>query len=182
MDTNSTFLISTPRLTLREITIEDADALFELDSDSLVCKYLGNNPLTSKEQSVEIVDFIRKQYKENGTGRLAVIENNTNLFVGWCGLKLFTQEMNGHTNFLDIGYRFIPKYWGKGYATEAAKASVENGFKVFNHKAIYGMADANNAASIRVLEKCGLKSNGMFNFEDTPHVWMEIHKAMEKGL
>lgn len=179
MDTNSAFNISTPRLILRKIDLNDVDGLFELDSDPLVNKFLGNNPLTSKEQSLEIIEFINKQYADNGTGRLAVIEKERGNFIGWCGLKLFTQEMNGHNNFLDIGYRFMPKYWNKGFATEAAKASVVNGFQVFKHNSIFGMADVNNLASIKVLEKCGLKKVSTFVHEEIPHVWMERTRLLK---
>lgn len=60
-------------------------------------------------------------------------------------------------NFHDVGYRLIPRYWGKGYATESAKAAIEYGFEQMGLKEIIGTCNEENKASRRALEKCGLK-------------------------
>jgi ribosomal-protein-alanine N-acetyltransferase len=115
-------MIQTQRLILRELLPTDDQGMFELDSDPGVHLYLGNKPVTNIEQSRDVIAFVRRQYAELDIGRWAVIEKTTGNFVGWSGLKLITTIVNNHSNFYDIGYRFIKRYWGLGYATESAIA------------------------------------------------------------
>jgi len=164
----------TERLTLRELVPSDVEGLFAVDSDPEVNIYLGNNPVKSIEQTIGIIQFIRNQYTENGIGRWAMIEKTTNNFIGWAGLKLVKEPTNNHCNYYDLGYRLNKNYWGKGFATEAAKASVDYGINQLNLKDIYGMADTNNIASKKVLEKVGLKFIETFNLEGTPHSWFHL--------
>ena len=107
----------TERLILREILPTDVEGMYELDSDPEVHKYLGNKPVTSREQTVDVIHFIRQQYVDNGIGRCAIIDKKSNEFIGWTGLKLVTYKTNHHTNYYDLDYRLIKKYWGKGIAT-----------------------------------------------------------------
>ncbi len=108
--------IKTERLILREFEEADAESLFLMDSNPEVVKYTGVLPVTEFHESEHIIRMIRKQYIDYGTGRLAVVEQKSGLFIGWCGLK-FCIEANGYKNFYDLGYRFLPEYWGKGYAS-----------------------------------------------------------------
>ena len=82
------FHIETDRLVLRDIQPSDVDGMFELDSDPEVHKYLGNQPFKNKRQSEEIINSIIKQYDEFGIGRWAIVNKQTNEFMGWSGLKL----------------------------------------------------------------------------------------------
>jgi RimJ/RimL family protein N-acetyltransferase len=118
----------TERLILREILPEDDEGLFQLDSDPDVQQFLGKKPIKSIEEAREVVRFIRQQYFDNGIGRWAVIEKSSNNFIGWAGLKLIREPVNNHCNYYDLGYRLIKRYWGQGFATEAAKASLKYGF------------------------------------------------------
>jgi len=70
--------IETRRLLIRELLPEDADGMFELESNPNVHLYLGNKPLQSIEESREAIRFIRKQYVDNGIGRWAVLEKSKN--------------------------------------------------------------------------------------------------------
>ncbi|MCZ2083154.1 MAG: GNAT family N-acetyltransferase, partial [Flavobacteriales bacterium] len=83
--------IETSRLILREIVTEDVDRIFLLDSNPEVMKYIGVKPVTKLEKSEETINKIRKQYQENGIARWAVIEKESNLLIGWSGLKLLTE-------------------------------------------------------------------------------------------
>jgi ribosomal-protein-alanine N-acetyltransferase len=166
----------TKRLILREILPSDEEKLFELDSDPEVHTYLGNTPVTNIEQIREVIKFIRQQYIDNGIGRWAIIEKNTNQFIGWAGLKLVKELTNNHNNFYDVGYRFIKKYWGQGFASESAKASLDYGFSKLTPDSIYAMADVNNLASKKVLEKSGLTCIETFDLKGIPHHWFKISK------
>ncbi len=167
-------VLETERLLLREIVPTDEDGMFALDADPNVQTYLGNKPITSKEQAQQTIQMIREQYVENGIGRWAVVEKETGDFTGWAGLKLIKEPINNHTNYYDLGYRFIHKYWGQGYATEVARASLNYGFTQLQLNEIFAMADVRNQASRKVLEKVGFQCVEIFNYEGVPHYWFRI--------
>lgn len=85
-------------------------------------------------------------------------------------------EANGFTDIYEIGYRFKKKHWGKGYATEAAKASINYGFDNMKLDVIYGMTHADNLGSQNVFRKLGLKYINNFELNKEPHKWFEIKK------
>ncbi|HEX8270326.1 MAG TPA: GNAT family N-acetyltransferase [Flavobacterium sp.] len=165
----------TERLLLREMLPSDDIKMFEMDSDPEVHHFLGNKPQTSIEQSREWIVDIRQQYLVNGIGRWSVVLKDTGEFIGWCGLKI-ERHVNGHDQFYDLGYRFIQKHWGKGYAYESAQAWLEVGFNEMNLEVINAYVDADHLASRRVLEKCGLQLMNVFMYEGTPELWYEIRR------
>jgi len=167
----------TERLILREILPTDVDGLFELDSDPEVHRYLGNKPVTDKDQIVEVINFIRQQYVNNGIGRWAIIDKNTNEFVGWTGLKFVTDLTNNHENYYDLGYRLIKKYWGRGIATETAIASLNYAFEKLNADEIYAMADCDNNSSNKILKKVGLNFIETFDLDGIKHNWYKIERT-----
>ena len=174
-----TFHIETERLILRNLLPSDVDGMFELDSDPEVHKYLGNKPLKNISQSEKVIKLIIKQYEDYGIGRWAVINKQTNEFMGWSGLKFNTNTLNDHTNFYDIGYRIIKRFWGKGYATESAFAGLDYGFNTLKLKTIYGITELNNQASHQVLLKIGLKHIENF-YDKTSNLnlrWYNISKS-----
>lgn len=158
-------LIETERLLIRELLQRDDEGMFEMDSDPEVHHYVEPETAKTIEDSKSTIEFIRNQYIENGIGRWAVIEKATNGFVGWLGFKLMKTVLNHHTDFMDFGYRFIKKNWGKGYATEGSKAVLEYGFKQLNYKSVYAMTSVDNLASRKVLEKVGFSFVGLFNYD-----------------
>jgi len=165
--------IETERLLLRELLPTDDAGMFELDSNPEVHIYLGNKPVKSIEESREAIANIRQQYLENGIGRWAVILKETGEFIGWSGLKL-EKNVNGHETFYDLGYRFIQKHWGKGYAFETAKAFVDFGFSEMKLPVINAYADFDNLNSRKVLEKVGMKFINYFELDGTEEVWYEL--------
>ncbi|MBF4493571.1 GNAT family N-acetyltransferase [Flavobacterium sp. MR2016-29] len=166
--------IETERLILREIFLSDADGMFELDSNPNVHLFVGNKPIKHIEESILQIENIQKQYKKFGIGRWAVILKETNEFLGWSGIKFSTDKINNHQNFYEIGYRFIEKHWGKGYATEAGKAFVDYAFNEMKVDAIYAYADAGNENSRRILEKLGLHFVNSFEYDEELEVWYEM--------
>lgn len=167
-------ILQTPRLILRELQFSDDTCMFEMDSDPEVHKYLGSTPFAKIEQSREQIEFVRSQYKTNGIGRWAVIEKSSGSFLGWSGLKLVKDPINSHILFYDVGYRFMRKHWGKGYATESAKAAIKYGFEVLKLKDIFGIVDIKNDVSKKVLEKAGLSWIETFEFEGEQTDWYQI--------
>lgn len=167
-------LLETERLILREILPSDEMAIFRLDSNPNVHQYLGNNPISSREESSKSIKHIRQQYIQNGIGRFAVVLKETNEMIGWSGIKFITETENNHINFYEIGYRFIEEYWGKGYAFESAKAWLDYGFNKMKIKKIYASANKENAASIKILKKIGMQQVSEFNWYGIPCYWFEL--------
>ncbi len=161
-----TFHIETERLILRDLRLSDLNGMFELDSNAAVHRYLGNKPIKTKKESKAILEGIIDQYQERGIGRWAAVEKESGNFIGWSGLRLNTEYvMNGHSNFIDIGYRLIPRYWGKGYATESGFAALNYAFNRMQLDVVYGITEKENQASHKALLKLGLNYEEDFFFE-----------------
>ncbi|CAM1368116.1 GNAT family N-acetyltransferase [Tenacibaculum xiamenense] len=174
------FYLETENLILRQFQETDVSHIFELDSNPEVHKYLGNKPISTYKQAEEIISFFLEQYEQRKIGRFATFEKSSGDFIGWSGLKLNSgnkEELNGFTKFIDIGYRLIPKFWGKGYATESATKCLDFGFRAMNYDIIYGAAETANNGSNKILQKIGLKFVNDFIFEGSEAKWYELRKS-----
>lgn len=166
--------IETERLILREMISSDDEGMFELDSNLEVHRFLGKKPVKHIDESRLMIQNLRKQYVDNGIGRWAVILKETNEFIGWSGIKLIADSINSHQNFHEIGYRFIQKHWGKGYATEAGLAFADFAFNEMKADALYAFADSGNVDSRHILEKIGMRYVNSFEYEGEEHVWYSM--------
>lgn len=161
------FHITTARLILREIRDEDLEGMYELDSNPNVHRFLGNKPIQSREEAQKIIESVKNQYRERGIGRWAVINKQTNEFMGWSGIRLNTEyNMNGYTRYYDIGYRLIERFWGNGYATESGKAAVDYAFNEMHLPELFATTEVNNHASHNALLKIGLHYKADFHFAE----------------
>jgi ribosomal-protein-alanine N-acetyltransferase len=174
--------IETERLLIRALLPSDDAGIFELDSDPGVHEYLGKSPIKTMEEARNIITFIREQYITNGIGRWAIVDKVSGNFIGWAGLKLVRDTVNNHTNFYDLGYRLIKKYWGNGYATEAAIACRDYVFKQLNQPALYAITDVTNINSIKVLEKAGFTCLETFDYDGQPHFWLEAKRITNEAV
>jgi RimJ/RimL family protein N-acetyltransferase len=162
-------ILETERLQLREFTEDDAPLLYQLNLDPDVIRYTLD-PISDVEHARKILkEVIIPQYGLYNHGRWAVHLKINNEFIGWCGLK-FLEELNE----VDLGYRFMKKYWGNGYATESAKATLDHGFRILKLKRIVGRALPGNVDSIHVLEKCRMKYVGQQIVQDLLHDTYEL--------
>jgi [ribosomal protein S5]-alanine N-acetyltransferase len=150
---------------MRPLNMNDVDDLYKLDSDALVIKYLGNRPVKNLDEVNVYLKSILKQYETYGIGRWAVVEKSTGEMIGWAGLKFMNEETNGHKDFYDVGYRFCPEFWGKGYATEATNAWTDYAKNHLNVHTLYASAHTENIASQNVLKKCGFIQKSEYQFE-----------------
>jgi RimJ/RimL family protein N-acetyltransferase len=145
-------MLDTERLILRPFTLDDAEAWLPLISLPEIIRYTGDVPATSVDEARESLRTRPlRDYEVHGYGRMAVIEKASGRLVGFSGLK-YVAELRD----VDIGYRFLPDCWGKGYATESARPLMEQGWKQLGLKRIVGTVHPGNPASGRVLEKLGL--------------------------
>ena len=149
-------IIETPRLLLRPLELSDLEGMWELDSNPKVHRYLGNQPVTEKAFLETVIHGVQQQVRENGYGRFAVEWKETGAFVGWAGLKLVKEPLNGKMEYVDVGYRLLERFWGKGIGYEGAWYSLNYGFSNLKLNEIYASAQVENSASNRILKKCGM--------------------------
>ena len=151
-------IIETERLILRPLELSDAEAMFTMDNNPNVHKYLWQNPTQNIEETIKVIEYVQKQYVDNNIGRFATILKATGEFIGWTGIKFITDHVeNGNTNFYDYGYRLDEKFWNKGYASEATKAWLDYGFKEMKIEKMNAYTHAENGASNHILEKHGMQ-------------------------
>ncbi len=151
-------ILETERLIMREMRHEDAEALFDMDSNPNVHIYLWQKPFTTTDEIHSYIDMVRKQYQRNKIGRFSTIIKETGELIGWTGIKYIDDHVeNGNTNFYDYGYRLNEKFWNKGFATEATNAWLDHGFNEMNIDVMNAYTHAENGASNHVLNKCGMK-------------------------
>lgn len=152
-------LLETERLLMRPFLMEDAPYLFELNSDPEVMQYTGDVYFNSLEETRELISSY-DQFEKYKLGRFSTIRKSDDAYLGWCELKL------GEDNLIDLGYRFMKKYWGFGYATESSRASLKYGFVDLEIEEIVARAMPENSASINVMKKLGMSYRGQYYDED----------------
>ncbi len=141
--------IETERLLIRPFKMEDIDPSYAMNLDAEVSRYTADGGVVSKKEiERRIVENVFGDYEKHGFGRLAVELKGENKFIGFTGLK-YLEDMNE----VDLGYRFMKEYWGKGIATESARACVNLGFETIGLSKIIAMVLPENRGSIRVIEK-----------------------------
>src|SRR5713101_7114725 len=146
-------ILETDRLFLREYVEDDAHAFFQLNSDPEVLRFVPDKGLLNVEQARQIlIDHPIADYRKYGFGRGACILKSTGEQIGFAGLK-YLEELRE----VDVAFRLMRTHWGLGLATEAALASVRFGFADLYLKRIIGLVMPENIASVRVLEKAGLR-------------------------
>lgn len=174
-------IIETERLLLRTFTKKDATLIYQLNLDPEVIRFTLDS-LRNIDHAKEVLEnTILPQYSLYNHGRWAVHLKPGREFIGWCGLKTRPEPHltdDGQGNETDLGYRFIQAAWGRGYATEAAKACIQYGFEKLNIPRLVGRALPGNKASIRVLEKCGMKYTGEEIIEGLLHKTYEINNPL----
>lgn len=156
-----TIVARTERQILRELTPDDAAALYELNADPGVLRYTGDPPFASVEEARAFLGRY-DPYRAEGMGRWAAIDVNTGELLGWCGLR---RQRDGD---VDLGYRYRRAVWGRGLATEASIACLDLAFGPLGLASVIARSDPANARSIRVMEKLGFVLEGPCAFEDLP--------------
>ena len=145
--------ITTERLILRPFQNNDIASAYSLFSDPIVMQFSLNGPYSEEKSRIFIEQCMLKS-KNNEPSLLAVIDKKSNQLIGSCGF--FPQTIQGMAE-LELGYRLLTHYWGKGFATEAAIAMKTYAFNEMNLTRLISLIETENIASIRVAEKNGFK-------------------------
>jgi RimJ/RimL family protein N-acetyltransferase len=145
-------VLKTPRLVIRQFTEDDVDNLFNLNSDPEVMRYLGR-PAPREVLREEIIPFHLGVYQRfDRLGTWAAESASSGEFLGWFH---FRAEDGDITN-IHLGYRLCRSSWNHGYATEGSQALISMGFTDLGVRRVFARTMTANAASRRVMEKCGL--------------------------
>ncbi|MEG4580855.1 GNAT family N-acetyltransferase [Microcoleus sp. MON1_C5] len=160
--------IETARLYLRQFTPDDLDELYRIYSDSEVMKYLSEGVRNREETAADLFQIIA-DWEKHAFGLWAVVNKQNNQLIGDGGLRFLSK-----TPEVEVGYVLAKAYWGKGLASEVAAASIKYGFEVLNLEKIIAVADAENIASRRVMEKRGMKYQYNFDAPDRDRVYYSI--------
>ena len=146
-------MIDTERLTARKLTMDDAEAWLEFLQDADTLEFMPFAEPTI-EDSRSWIEFQHKRYERDGHGLMALIHKETGELVGQCGL--LKQTLDGRTE-LEVAYHIIPRFRGKGFATEAARAFKEHAFANNLSDSIVSIMHVDNVKSQRVAEKNGMQ-------------------------
>jgi RimJ/RimL family protein N-acetyltransferase len=148
-------VLETERLVLRRFTDDDVDSLVELDSDPSVMRFITGGrttPRSEVEQEV-LPAFLRHYARWPAWGFFAAEDRASGVFMGWFHLRPGDEDSDDE---VELGYRLRRAAWGKGYATEGARALIDHAFRLGAQR-VYATTMVANVASRRVLEKAGLR-------------------------
>ena len=148
--------IETPRLLLRPWADHDLAAAAALYGDPEVMSFIGAGQPLTLQATAAALDRWSRHEAEHGFTLWAAVERATGELVGDCGLI----HLDGGPE-IEVGYRLRRDRWGRGYATEAARACVAHGFGALGLDRICGVTHPGNVASQRVLAKCGMTDLGI---------------------
>ena len=155
-------ILETERLVLRQFTFEDADFILRLLNEPSFIQNIGDRGVRTLEDARSYILRVPiASYEKNGFGLYLVILKESGKSIGMCGLIKRDQLED-----VDIGYAFLPEFWSKGYAVEAALAVKEYARDVVGLKRLIAITDPENEASIRLLEKIGLRFEKMVRLSE----------------
>jgi [ribosomal protein S5]-alanine N-acetyltransferase len=163
--------VGTARLNLREFVATDLAAVHAYSSDPRVTRYLFFGP-RDEESSADYLEELLASQRELPRTRfeLAVEEIATARLIGACDLSLIEAQV------VDLGYMLGVEQWGNGYATEIAMALIDAAFSELRAERVISTVDVNNAASIRVLEKVGMRWEAVYRrHRRAKNRWWDCH-------
>jgi RimJ/RimL family protein N-acetyltransferase len=151
---------------LRRFMEADAGALAALYGDPRVMRFITLEPPSLTEVQAEILPEYLREYGEltDGQGSFAAMDKETGQMAGRFSLK--PASSYGLTGGTELGYRLYPAFWGRGLATEGARALIRLAFEQLDLDRVVATMMADNTGSWRVMEKCGLRRVGTFYYPD----------------
>lgn len=156
-----TTILQTPRLLLRELTDGDHEALYEMYQDPRMNRYLGGPPPPREEYWRRVRETWPAYYARHGFGLWATVRREDGRLLGRCGL--LSQEVDGERH-AEVAYALAPEFWGRGYATEAARAIRDHAFRTLDAPHLISLILPENTPSIAVAERNGMTFWKMADF------------------
>ncbi|HEY5884157.1 MAG TPA: GNAT family N-acetyltransferase [Pyrinomonadaceae bacterium] len=161
--------IETERLRHRMLRKEDLEDLMSIVGDRDVMRHIGveGGVALSREEAEDAVTRMIAFWNLRGFGRWAVLNKSNQTMVGLCGLRLMDDTP-------ELFYAFAKEFWGLGLATESARACLRYGFEELGFNRIVAACRHANAASIRVMEKIGMRYEKEINYQGVEAVCYAI--------
>ena len=163
--------LETERFYLRQWKNDDAEELYKIMSDSRVHTFTGDSPWTPERTNGYIGYILEKDFKTLESFHAACVLKAYNSIIGLAGLNPYLPEQP------EIEWQFGVPFWGKGYATEIGKAIIKAAFASTDIKAIYGMVNPENKASMKVMEKLGMTGLGLRDFRGEQDMFYIIEQS-----
>ena len=149
--------LETPRLSLRRLEFDDAPFLVGLLNQPSFIANIGDRGVRNVEDAHRYLrEGPMSMYQRHGFGLWHVAQRSDGASIGMCGLLRRDTLPD-----VDVGYALLPEYWGRGFAFEAVEATLRHGARKFGLERVIGVVSEGNTASIRVLEKVGMRFEGM---------------------
>lgn len=155
-------VITTDRLILRRWREEDREPFARMNADPRVMEFFPD--LLSREESDALADRIQAHFERHGFGMLAAELRDSGEFIGFIGLFVPAFEA-AFTPCVEIGWRLAANHWGRGLATEGARAVLAWGFDSLGLREIVSFTAPANLRSIRVMEKIGMARDPAGDFD-----------------
>lgn len=156
--TNIFPVLETERLILREFTLKDIEALYQIRTNPEVLKSIFKEPMKLMQESIDLVNKMRDDFENSAGINWAMTWKTSGEIVGVVGLWRMIRE---HYR-AEVGYTLRPEYWNKGVVSEGLNAVMDWAFNQLNLHTIEANLDPNNKASERVLQKAGFIKEGYF--------------------
>jgi len=158
-------IILTERLKLRPWLDTDAEPFIQLNKDPEVMRFFPSTQTT--DETLRQIDRIKKHFTDYGYGLYAIERLDNHQFIGYTGFA--HPSFKSHfTPCIEVGWRLSKDNWGRGFATEAAKACITHGFGILGFNEIYSFTATINLPSISVMKKSGLQLVGEFEHPILP--------------
>ncbi|HEY0428051.1 MAG TPA: GNAT family N-acetyltransferase [Pyrinomonadaceae bacterium] len=162
-------MLETERLFLRPLDKNDTEAVYAMRSDRDVMRFIREPQ--SRAETESWIQLVSSLWEKENLGFCAVIEKKSGKFAGWCGVWRLRE-----TGELEVGYAIAKDFWNKGFATEAAAKFLEYAFENINPEKITAVAEPENFASRRVMEKLGMELIKFDSFYNRKLVQYGIYK------
>jgi len=169
--------IETERLLLRWFVLDDVDAFHELGTDPQAIRYVGNTPYASIDVAREtLAAGPLNNYATHGFGRFACVWKETGRVIGFCGPKFLPDLQE-----VELGYRFLPSFWGLGLATESSLATIAYVRNALKLRRLIALVHPDNVASARVLEKLAFSFEREATVSWFPNVDLDLYAKRLDG-
>lgn len=165
-------MISTERLLIKKVSLDDAESLFKVWSNDAVTEYMNIDSMTEVSDAENMINFFIAADSNNEANRMGIfLKGNEKDAIGSCGFNYIDFE----NDRAEIGYELHTDYWRKGYMKEALTALIDYGFETFSFNRIEAKVDVKNVASQRLLEKMLFESEGVLReYEKQKNEYIDI--------
>lgn len=160
-------VIETARLSLRRLSIADAEAIYELRSDPEVARLTGKEPFTNVDEAVAYIQKIERLFEENGCVFWAISYKDSSALIG--AICFWNYDTDNKS--IEVGYELLPEFQKKGIMAESLSAVINFGFENMRADLITAFPSSQNPTSVNILEK--------LNFKLMPDTFQHSHQNVE---